>query len=342
MPAPHERSVCSARVQPSTTGSTASRWLGFGASVTATRPGGRARAGRGEVVLDVARAAFVRRDDGVDRPLALELAQDRLVRTADGVASTLSRPRWAIPITTSCAPASAASSIASSSIGTITSRPSSENCFWPRNARRRYCSKPSARQTRSSSRRRSSAPQRLPVAAGLDRLAEPDTLGVIGDVLDLVGDRSAVDLPQGAGAPRAASRPGRDAQQPRRDARLQLRRQRRDQPRLVECRVAERLRAERVEARGQVPVRAVRLDERRRCGDAAEERLVDLARTAAGAGGSRPAQAPAVGAAAGPAWPLPRRASRAGEAGRDARRRGRVAALEELAPLGGTASGFSR
>ncbi len=38
MPAPLERSVCSARVQPSTTGSTASRWLGFGASVIVTSP----------------------------------------------------------------------------------------------------------------------------------------------------------------------------------------------------------------------------------------------------------------------------------------------------------------
>ncbi|MEA2427652.1 MAG: hypothetical protein QOF37_1280, partial [Thermoleophilaceae bacterium] len=34
-----------------------------------------------------------------------------------------------MPITTSCAPASAASSIVSSSIGTITSSPSIENCF---------------------------------------------------------------------------------------------------------------------------------------------------------------------------------------------------------------------
>ena len=38
MPPPLERSVCSARVQPSTTGSTASRWLGFGASVIVTSP----------------------------------------------------------------------------------------------------------------------------------------------------------------------------------------------------------------------------------------------------------------------------------------------------------------
>ena len=86
MPAPPERSVCSARVQPSTTGSTASRWLGFGASVIVDLAGrGLAGPGRGEVVLDVARAALVVDDDRVDRPLALELAQDRLVRAADRV-----------------------------------------------------------------------------------------------------------------------------------------------------------------------------------------------------------------------------------------------------------------
>ena len=38
--------------------------------------------------------------------------------------------------------------------------------------------------------------ERLPVAAGLDRLPEPDSLLVVRDVLDLVGDRPAVDLAQ--------------------------------------------------------------------------------------------------------------------------------------------------
>ena len=47
-------------------------------------------------------------------------------------ASTLSRPRCAMPSTTSRAPAVAASWIISSSIGTVMSRPSIENCFWPR------------------------------------------------------------------------------------------------------------------------------------------------------------------------------------------------------------------
>src|ERR671925_517169 len=37
------RSVCSARVRPSTTGSTASRWLGFEASVTVISPAAVAR-----------------------------------------------------------------------------------------------------------------------------------------------------------------------------------------------------------------------------------------------------------------------------------------------------------
>ena len=46
---------------------------------------GLAGPGRGEVVLDVPGAALVVDDDRVDRPLALELAQDRLVGAADRV-----------------------------------------------------------------------------------------------------------------------------------------------------------------------------------------------------------------------------------------------------------------
>src|SRR5437667_455004 len=38
--------------------------------------------------------------------------------------------------------------------------------------------------------------ERTVVPTGLDRLAQPDALLVVGDVLDLVGDRAAVDLPQ--------------------------------------------------------------------------------------------------------------------------------------------------
>ena len=119
----------------------------------------------------------------------------------------------------------------------------------------------------------------LPEAARLDRLPEPDALGVVGDVLDLVGDRAGVDLAQ----------PGQDveqrlagdveAEQLRGDARLELRRQRRPEPRLVERGVAHRLRAEGVEPRVQVAVRAVRLDERHRGRDACEQLLVDGGRS---------------------------------------------------------------
>ena len=107
---------------------------------------------------------------------------------------TLSRPRCAMPIRTSCAPLRAASSTASSSIGTRTSSPSIENCFWPMNARRRYVSK-----RLDPSQALEEAPavvvgESRSKATRLDRLPKPDALGVVGDVLDLVGDRARVDL----------------------------------------------------------------------------------------------------------------------------------------------------
>ena len=66
-----------------------------------------------------------------------------------------------------------------------------------------------------------------------------------------------------------------DAEHGGRDARLELRRQRRDEAGLVERGIAERLGAERIEPSGEVAVHAVRLDERHRCRDAAEQRLVE-------------------------------------------------------------------
>ena len=59
--------------------------------------------------------------------------------------------------------------------------------------------------------------ERLAVGARLDRLAQPDALLVVGDVLDLVGDRAGVDLAQARervgerlarAPPRAAPTPG--------------------------------------------------------------------------------------------------------------------------------------
>ena len=93
---------------------------------------------RAEVVLDVAGAALGVGGDDLDRPLALELAQDLLVRQPDRVREHVepAAVRHAEHGLASC-PAAAASSSDSSSIGISTSSPSSENCFWPRNERRR-------------------------------------------------------------------------------------------------------------------------------------------------------------------------------------------------------------
>ena len=133
---------------------------------------------------------------------------------------------------------------------------------------------PRPRLSRASRRRFSSAVSGCAVAAGLDRLAQPDALLVVGDVLDLVRDRPAVGLaqPRQHLGERLARR--RTGAVPGRDARLELRRQRRLEALGLERRVAERLGAERVEPGGEVAVRAVRLDERHRGGDAAEQLVV--------------------------------------------------------------------
>ena len=111
-------------------------------------------------------------------------------------------------------------------------------------------------------------------ATGLDRLAQPDALGVVRDVLDLVGARSHVHLAQPRKRFEQRVAGDIEAQQARGDPRLELGRQRGDEPGLVERRVAHRLRAERVESRGEMAVHAVRLDERHRRGDGAEQARV--------------------------------------------------------------------
>ncbi len=103
-------------------------------------------------------------------------------------------------------------------------------------------------------------PERLPKRAALDLLSQPGALTVRADVLDLEGDRAAVDLLQvrvGLGE----RPPGNvDLEDPGRDLRHQLWRQ--AERAGVQRRVSDRRRAERVELRRQVPVRAVRSHER--------------------------------------------------------------------------------
>ncbi|GBD46365.1 hypothetical protein HRbin41_01191 [bacterium HR41] len=114
--------------------------------------------------------------------------------------------------------------------------------------------------------------ERLAEASRLDRLSQPHALAVLGDVLDLVGDRAAVGLAQVRQRVGEGFAGHGDTQDPRRDLLHQLGGE--VDGRWVERRVADGLGAERVETRGQVPVHAVRLDDRRRRLHRLHQRLV--------------------------------------------------------------------
>ena len=99
-----------------------------------------------------------------------------------------------------------------------------------------------------------------PERARLDRLAQPGALAVRADVLDLVGDWAAVDLGQvfedgleGVAFDEGAQRCGRHGLE-----RVVIE----FEERRVERGVAGRLGAERIELRGEVAMRAIRLDHR--------------------------------------------------------------------------------
>jgi hypothetical protein len=116
--------------------------------------------------------------------------------------------------------------------------------------------------------------QRLSVAAGFDRMPQPHTLLVVRDVLDLVGDRSGIDLSQLRQDVAERLSVDADTEHRRGDPGLKLRRQGRLQQLPLERGVTDGLRAERIEVRRQVAMGANRLDQRHRGGDAADEELV--------------------------------------------------------------------
>ena len=97
---------------------------------------------------------------------------------------------------------------------------------------------------------------------------------MVRDVLDLVRDRAGVDLAELRESVQQRVPGDVEAEQLRGDARLELRSEWRTQSRLVERGIAGRLGAERVEARVQVPVGAIRLDEGHRGGDSPEQLVV--------------------------------------------------------------------
>ena len=165
--------------------------------------------------------------DRVDRPLALELAQDLLVRPPDDVREDVEPAAVGHPDRRPRArPAAAPSSIASSSIGTMHVEALDRELLLPEERALEVVlealdlGQPLEQQTSFV------GGERLPVAAGLDRLPEPDALLVVRDVLDLVGDRPAVDLARAAAGRRRGSRPRRRRRSTAgRDLRLELGRQ---------------------------------------------------------------------------------------------------------------------
>ena len=257
-------------------------------------------------------------------------------------ARTLSRPRCAIPSTTSRDAGGGARARASRRASgsarrgprarTASGRGTSgaDSAPSPR-PRRAACRAGAARRARAAC---GSATTRSPCAA---RRAARGR-----DVLDLVGHRAAVGLLQPR--QRLGERLAADVDAEHRGAgsracssgvSLRL------EPQRVERGIADGLRAERVEPRREVTVHAVGLDERHRRGDAAEQLGVGRRCVRAGALERR-------GRRDAAAWPFPApavaaAATRAGARAREARRRSSPSPLSKSARhSGGTASGFSR
>ena len=152
--------------------------------------------GRGEVVLHVAGAALGVDDERIGRALALELAQDLLVRAPDGVDEGVEP---------------SAMCHADHDLVRAARGREGDGLVEHRHERlealERELLLPEERAAqillealRLGEPAEKRAPllrlERLPEAAGLDRLPEPDALGVIRDVLDLVGHRAGVDVPE--------------------------------------------------------------------------------------------------------------------------------------------------
>ena len=234
----------------------------------------RARALGAEVVLDVSGAALLARDDGVDRALALELAEDDVVGPPDDVREHVQ----------AAAVCHADDDLVGAAAGGLLDRLvehrhhhvqalDGELLLAEERAAKVLLHSLDAGEAREQGCALL-VRERLPVATRLDRMPQPDALLVVGDVLDLVRDRPAVRLAQ------LRQRVGECLPQPvqpqdgRRDPRLQLRGQLGDEPLRLERRIARRLGPEGVEVRGEMAVHAEGLDERHRGGDAAHELLV--------------------------------------------------------------------
>ena len=115
---------------PSSTGSTASRWDGLAATDTLIREPDPATNSP-----SAPRWYFTSPEPWTVRGSMLPSNSRKIWEyfLPTMLASTLRRPRWAIPMVTSSRVASAAASQISSISGIVVSPPSSENRFWPTN-----------------------------------------------------------------------------------------------------------------------------------------------------------------------------------------------------------------
>ena len=239
---------------------------------------GDARARRREVVLHVAAAAFRIDDERVVGALPLELAQDGLVRAADRVDEGVQPPAVRHPDH---------DLVRATGGGELDRLVEHRHEHVEPLEGELLLSEERAAQVVLEALHLRQAPQQPEAllrsglaaeASGLDRLAQPHALRVVRDVLDLVRAGAHVDLAQ----PRERLEEGLaghgEPEQPCGDPRLQLRGERRMETALVERRVAQGLGAQRVEPRREMPVHAVRLDERHRGRDACQELLVDRSR----------------------------------------------------------------
>ena len=212
----------------------------------------RADALRAVVVLHVARAALGVVRDRLELPLALELLEDHLVGTAERVGDHVQ------PAAVGHAEHDVLGAAARGQLERLVEH--RDDHLEPLDRELLLAQERPAQVALEAFRVGEPRQQRLlllgvelpAVAARLDRVAQPDALLVVRDVLDLVRHRPAVGGAQlrehlAERVPLAVQ-----AQQARRDLRLELRRQPRDQPVGVERRIARaaRSRADRGRRRG--------------------------------------------------------------------------------------------
>ncbi len=231
-----------------------------------------------EVVLHVARAALGIADDGGDRPLAFELAQDLLVGLADRVREHVQPP--AVRHTDHDLVRTARRGQLDGLVqhGHEHVEPFGGELLLPEEGATEVLLERLGARQPLEQRALLVGAERLPVATRLDHPPQPRALLVVGDVLDLVRDRAAVGLDEVR--QRLGERLSGDveAEDRGRDARLQLEGQRRLGAVGLERGIADGLGSEGVEPRREVTERAVGADELGRGRDGAQELRVDLCR----------------------------------------------------------------